>query len=421
MDLRILAVEDELPHYESLVSILRAIPPKDRDDWGIGKLEFTPATSATRAVTELELAARRRIPYHILVLDLGLPSGEGGIVDVEHGFSVLTAARKLGAAKQIVIYTVHASDLNILRALREGASDLVVKPNVPGFDEQELQTRFMGCWKSILETESAVLLEQRIKDLVPYAEAGLAQRFEACFTDFFQKVAHTAEDIEHYAYERFGIDREKDPQDYLIRSLKRQDAEGKAARENWSGLNAELLGSSVVGQRVTLATLLDSIREKLSPCLLVKNMALLQNFSSTDETGVLTFQDDVRVIMQEITAGALSTLRDYGPRYTIEVTVTVSDRQAEIRFVDDLEQTISPEDAQAVNKGSVVVPDHEPARFGRAWGLSVAQHVALRGGGRLIVKPQPGKGTVITYFAPLAQPGDELALAGTTADVESTE
>ena len=38
----------------------------------------------------------------------------------------------------------------------------------------------------------------------------------------------------------------------------------------------------------------------------------------------------------------------------------------------------------------------------RAWGLSVAQQVALRGGGRLIVEPLEG-GNLITYRVTLAQ------------------
>jgi CheY-like chemotaxis protein len=416
MDVKILAAEDHPKHYNNLVSILNAIPREDKAHWGIDNLKFTSAASATKAVAQLEIAANRKTPYDILVLDLNLPVEEGGIEDIEHGFGVLTSARKLKAAKQTVIFTMYGGGENILRSLREGASDFFVKPGVPGYDEQELQTRFMGCWKSILENESASLLDQRIKDLVPYAEAGLAQRFTACFTDFLQKVAHTSEDIEHYAYERFGIDRANDPQDYLILSLERQEADLKGARTNWSGLNTDMLGDTSAGKTMKLVALLNPIREKLSPCLIVKNTSLLQNFSDAGETGVLTFQDDARVIMQEITAGALSTLQDYGAKHTIEITATVDDGQAEIRFVDDLEQQISVEDAQAINNGSIVSPEHGLERFGRAWGLSVAQHVALRGGGRLMVKPQPaGRGNVITYFAPLAQSAEDAAPAWAAA------
>lgn len=408
MNLNILAAEDKLRHYNNLVAVLDTITPSDKALWGIGDLEFTHAASAEQAMEHLGMAAKRRRPFDMLVLDLGLPLKEGDKdEDQDNGFDVLRVAHELGAAKQTIIFTVYAGDHNILRALREGACDFVKKPDGPDYDQQELKTRFMSCWQRIVETSSAGLFEQRIKDLVPYAEAGLAQRFEACFTDILQKVAHTAEDIERYAYERFGIDSEKDPQDYLIRLLNNQNANLKAARENWAGLNADLLGYDGKGTAMTLGTLLDSVREKLSPCLLVKKTTLRQDLSGAGLAALLSFQNDVRVIVQEVITGALSTLPDYGTPRTLDVAALISEGQAEIRFTDNLEP-ISPMDAQAINSGSVVGPDHGPAQFGRVWGLSVAQHIALRGGGRLIVKARQNEpGNVVTYFAPLAQFGDD--------------
>jgi CheY-like chemotaxis protein len=412
MDIRILAAEDRPTHYNNLVAVLRTIPRHDKDAWRIDDLKFTPAATSSMAIKYLEMEARGGRPYDILVLDLGLPSEEGGIEDVEHGFEVLRAARELRAAKQTVIYTVHSSDRNILRALREGASDFVEKPDGPNFDEQELQTRFVTCWQRIIEADSAALFEQRIKELVPHAGAGLAQRFTACFTDIIQKVDHNAKDIEHYAYERFRISMEKDSQDYLMRLLSSQDADLKAALDNWAGLNADLLGCAAEGRSMTLGALFDSVIVKLSPCLLVKNTELRKALSGSGEAALLSFQEDVRVIVQEVMAGGLSELHDYGPPRELEVTAAVNDGQVEVHFADDFD-AILPEEAQAINRGSVVGPDHAPVQFGRAWGLSVAQHIALRGGGRLIVKPrQGGRGNVVTYFAPLAPPLEDEAVHG---------
>jgi hypothetical protein len=77
-----------------------------------------------------------------------------------------------------------------------------------------------------------------------------------------------------------------------------------------------------------------------------------------------------------------------------------------LQLTDDIDahasETLTRADAQAINGGFAIGPNHGATRFGRAWGLSVVQHVALRGGGRLIVTPQQ-QGSQITYVIPLAQ------------------
>jgi len=206
MKVKILAVEDNDRHYRSLVSILRAISDVDKETWGIEDFEFDRAISLKGALAKFEEVTDGD-SYDMLVLDLEIPKTDHGPnLSVDHGFAVLKAARKSGTSKQIVIYTKFKSDENILKALREGANDFIEKPQLANVDEQELQNRFLTAWQRLLENESLGLLEERIKGLVPYAEAGLAQRFTTCFSGFLQKVAHTAEDVEHYAAERFGLD-----------------------------------------------------------------------------------------------------------------------------------------------------------------------------------------------------------------------
>jgi len=262
----------------------------------------------------------------------------------------------------------------------------------------------MACWQRVLAADSTRLLEHRIKDLVPYAEAGLAHRLTACFSDFVQRVSYTVGDIEHYAQELFRLDREKDPQDYLIRCIVKHETELKSAQENWAKLTADLDTGDENPSERSLETILNSIEERLSPSLLVKNVKLNRLFPKTDDVSILTFQGDVEAILQEIITGALSTLPDYGEERRIDITGQVRNGQAEVCFSDNLDQLISPEDAQTINGGFSIGPDHGSARFGRAWGLSVMQHIALRGGGRLIVKPQSAtRENLITYYRPLAE------------------
>ena len=71
---------------------------------------------------------------------------------------------------------------------------------------------------------------------------------------------------------------------------------------------------------------------------------------------------------------------------------------AEISFLDRF-SPIPTDQAEQITQGEII-----PPRDGqwRAWGLSIAQHIALRGGGRLIVEPR-GDGNLITYRVTLAQ------------------
>lgn len=399
MIVRILVVEDTGPDYERLEAILRALPSSEKTAWEITDIQIVRAANAKDALRLIEKGVKSGEPFDVIVLDLAIPDSDGP-PHTDHGFKVLRFARKLHAAHQIVIYTQFAIDPNILRALREGATDFVEKPRALANDDQELRSRFATCWQRIREDASATLLEERIKNLVPYAESGLAQRYTACFSTFLQQVAQTSEDVKHYAMDRFGLDLVKDSQDYLIRCLRDQDEDISTAKRNWVNLNANLLnGEGAELTPIPLRTLLDSIHSKWSPCLFIKNYRYVDSVKTG--AGVLTFHQDVRIIIQEIIAGALSLLPDYGTEHKLEITAELNDGQVAIRFSDNLsgEFGITAEDASVINDGLILGPDHGRRRFGRSWGLSVAQHLALRGGGRLIVEPRRD-GSTITYFAP---------------------
>lgn len=400
----ILLVEDNLDHYEHVKNLLGRITDTDRASHGIEEFCYIPkegpATTAAQAILLLEEAARKKTPFDIFILDLEIPENDHDVRPSEYtGLDLLERARDMGAAREIIIHTIHKRTDTVLQALRGGAIDFVEKHSE---DSKALLPRVLGCWQRILAKNSANLLEERVKDLIPYAETGLAHRFTTCFADLVQMVTYTTEDIEQYAHERFGLDRERDAQDYLMRCLNKQRTELKIAQENWAALKADLSPRDEQEKTDRLESLLDEIEAKLAPCLQVKKLSVRRNFAPDGETSIRDFHDDVRAILHEIIAGALSVLPDYGDRKTIAVDIRPHDGQAEVRFTDDLAQALIPgDDAQIINSGFFVGPEHGRARFGRAWGLSIAQHIALRGGGRLLVEPHYGQGNLITYFVPL--------------------
>jgi hypothetical protein len=163
-------------------------------------------------------------------------------------------------------------------------------------------------------------------------------------------------------------------------------------------LREEILGES--------ATIIDTIREvedTVRPCLALKQVRL--NWTLSGNTPVRTFHDDseaihdVKTVLKEIILGALSELtnHDNSRPKTIDISVAKNGDRAQICFEDNF-SPISQQAIESINNGIIVAPGKD---FGRPWGLSVAQHLALRGGGRIRVQSSE-EHSVITYSVPLA-------------------
>ena len=139
--------------------------------------------------------------------------------------------------------------------------------------------------------------------------------------------------------------------------------------------------------------------EKLRPCVNIRLEAPPER-----ETRILSFRDKFRdnaeVVIREILVGGLSEETDLSKSLEVAVEVTIGDGtgMAQIRFRDNF-NPIRADLAEGITNGYNIAPGDGQWR---AWGLSVAQHIALRGGGRLIVEPQED-GNLITYQVTLAQ------------------
>jgi len=101
---RVLIIEDEPRIVEILVAALR-------------KAAFTVDAVATATDADEALAA---IPYDAVVLDLGLPDGDG--------LDVLAAARTAGKAVPVLVLTARDAVEDRVLGLDSGADDYLVKP-----------------------------------------------------------------------------------------------------------------------------------------------------------------------------------------------------------------------------------------------------------------------------------------------------
>jgi DNA-binding NarL/FixJ family response regulator len=396
--LNILIVEDKNIDHLRILDLLGSISDQEKIFHGIKDFECTRVESAKDAEALLSKAAENQKPFDIMILDLELPeynnASSRADMEKDRGLGLIKMARD--SVRDIVIFTIFDEYNYLQSALRQGVVNYVDKKH-----KEELPLRVLSCWQGILKKDSTSLFEDRVKSLIPYTEKGLARRFSAYFIEFAQLVTITSEDILRYVKERFGLDQKKDPEDFMVRLLKKQ-ADKSTEMEN--KLKSDLSPGEADENKEPLYLLMEKIHQELLPCLLVKRVDLNFDFPESEDLSIRTFQNDARAVLQEVILGALSAQPDY-PAYSnenlyINITAQTKGDQIEIGITDNL-TPIPSEDAQKINAGFNYSSDPSN-KFSQTWGLSVVQQVALLNGGRLHVKPQTA-GNVITYFAPRAQ------------------
>ncbi len=391
---RILVVEDDRRVRITEVDYLREITESKRQQYGISDFVTHEAETAAEAEGLLREAASH--PYDLVLLDLHLPNNPGEPGDMENGFRLLRLIKDSGTAKGVIVITTYDAWQNVATSFRTGAIDFLSK----SIYQEDFEPQVLNALARLITAESERVLNQRVRDLISYAEVGLVHSFKLIFNGLLDDVTEAAEGVERYVREHYGLDRESQPNDALMLELRAHQKAVARARRDWAGLQGELAGTGKAIKERSLGKMLRELKEAVLPCLVVKNVAL--ELPDSEGHSVLTFEDDVEIVLREIVTGVLSELPDYsaGQRakdWWVKVSFATEDNHAVVRFEDNLDP-VRAERVRAINQGQRILPD---AAFGRAWGLSVAQHVALRGGGELVVKTERA-GNIVSYHVPLA-------------------
>jgi len=386
---RILIVEDKKLQLDGIKRDVENLFKDAPEALGVEKYTIHTAQDVEQAEKFLRQATN---PYDVAIVDLQIPEriAEGNDL-IENGQKLLERIRTQGLAKEIIVTSVWFHVDEVTRAYRNGIFDFISKP----FPSAELQTRFIRCWKQLLSRESTRLLgEASTDELVQYAEKGLAHRFTACFSNLVQSIIHKNEEIEQYISERYDLNRRKDAEDPLFRVLQSQQDVVAKSQAEWTDLKNSLISAndSLRGEHVK--SLFTHIRRSILPCLVVKNFEL--DYPDEDKYRVSTFADDVEAVMREIILGGMRAVPDYNDqKQEIRIQTEKTGKHVKLIFEDQL-NPITLEDATTINRGTSIPPTR---RFDRAWGLSVVQLVAMRGGGRLEIVPRTN-GNLVSYYVP---------------------
>ncbi len=398
---KILVVEDSPLQLDAAEQAILTISEAQKRAYSIGVLQIDKADCATAARQFLEAAARDRLPYDILLLDLGLPENRGEDDNAERGFQIIELARATGAAKAITVISAFTEHDCVSRAFLKGATDFIGKP----YSKDEMQIRVLNAWARAREEylrkiidermkERAAILDERIRELAPYAERGVAQRFNDCFSQLIKSVGYETASLGEELGWRFNLRIGESSQDSIAQKLCAIEQSARAAEDEWNSLQGSLKSGSIAASRIIVEDALREIVESLRLCL---NVQLDESLNR--QTSALSFKDGVRTVLKEILVGGLSEVADLSAPRTTDVKIAVTGVMAEVVFADNF-PALAAEDASAINEGKSIPP--RDASW-RAWGLSIVQQIAISGGGRLIVESGAGgAGNTITYQIPLA-------------------
>jgi CheY-like chemotaxis protein len=407
MKLRIIVVEDEKPQAEATRHILRTIGREELKEAGIDEIEVTLANCGADARRHLQRAMEARKPFDIALLDLGLPENNGEGESADQGLSVLSFIRERKAAHDVIIVSVFTElDRYVGPAFRLGASDFIGKP----YNEEEMQARVLNAWSRIRESRRQMILNEMmkasLKELAPYADKGISYQLGSCFTKFTRQVRRETDELRAAMLSQFGLNSPGELPGALAQRLAAVENSVRDARDEWKRIQEPFKISDDSPRDLAVENAIIQLAEELRPCVTVKIETPVQS-----ETRILSFQDayqdNALMVIREILVGGLIEPDEPGEpgepnrrnkSWEVAVNIAVVDGMAEIHFRDNF-NPLQLEMAEKVTKGESI-----PPRDGqwRAWGLSIVQHIALRGGGRLIVEPLED-GNLIIYRVTLAQ------------------
>jgi CheY-like chemotaxis protein len=391
---RILIIDDDDRVVEVLKQQLDDLPDIDSQYYGIEEFEYDEASHGDEAIRKLKQAKESSLPYSLALVDLELPRRKkNGPLEKHLGFEILNYAIEENAVLGVTVVSKYEDYKNAVKAFPGIDVDFIAKPS----SQEVLQQQVL----SYFEREGMRILDKRIKNLTPHAQKGLAYQLGVCFSSFVQRVVNETEGLKMGFSRRWGVDVERDKHDPQVRRLIALEKAIKSARSEWNELQSALICKDERPRAISLEKLLNEINARLLPCLLLKNVKLNNLESYRNGNKILSFDQDVNTVLTEMILGALNELPNHDSvSKNIDIFLKVSKEYAEVRLQDDFKTKIQHEDAEKINKGDISINDSE---MGRVWGLSLAQYIALRGGGRLMVEPRDNGGSLITYRIPLAR------------------
>jgi DNA-binding NarL/FixJ family response regulator len=397
INLRVLIIEDHLEQRVDLADDLKEIPADKLEIFHIRDIRIDEADCLEAGLEKLRTAVSRSIPYHLVLLDLGIPikPRDPGLQEdisdeseTENGFEILKFINREGGALGVVVHSIFDLYDHVRRTFQQNAIEFISKRA----EAQTLQTSVLDAWMRVLKRQSDQSFQRRIETLIPLLKSSLVHYMTKPFSQLVLSVSDHLTQLEDQIKDRYGIDPALDPEDSMAKSLLSQKDAVRDAQTAWRSHQEAISDDRPKIRR--LEAVLRRLEKSLMPCLAVKRVNLRFELSAQGKTSIVTFQDDLYAVLREIILGAIGPLPDSETESSITITMESEIDTHVVLLVEDDLEPISAQSADRINRGTEIVQD---VKLGRAWGLSIVQQVALRAGGQLEVKPGKLQGNLITY------------------------
>lgn len=341
-----------------------------------------------------------KCPYHLALLDLKLDETDD---EAKKGLVVLDEIRTRQAAHEIILvsrqlYTATNPGERITRIIQGGGvADYIDKLYI---SKERLQEAVLRSLQRTIARQSAAIFEQRIRDLVPYSEQGVAYVLSSCLSECLQEIRRSHGTLRSEVWERLRL-AEQDRGDLIIQQLAIIDRAVTKAKSDWAERQQELgLSSRSIPQSIDIPKEIENLKNALEPALITKNATIV--FDGPEPAHkALGFDTDVQAVLRELILGVLYTLPDFGVEEAVlRFSIAVREQGLDLQLHGRLPEPSRLHDPAVAGNTAGITED----RFSRRRGFSVMRHAALRGGGDLIVERTP-EGTKMTYRIPIALHG----------------
>lgn len=388
----VLVVEDNKRMAEDIKQWLVTLPGSAKRYYGVDDFVVKVVYNGQDALSHLEQARSSCSPYSVVLLDLELPGREGEASHKGTGFDLLKQIIEKRGALGVVVVSQFDDYKDAIDSFPFTSVEFISKKTVSAAVFQDKILNYF-------EREGLRILDERVKRLIPQVQRAVAYELGLCFSEFVQTAVDKTEAMESGFRNQWG--RQVDDQtDEQVRHLIALKTAADTATVQWRRIQSALTADQTEPARskFPVETCLTEIKSETIASLMLKNVELI--LPDTSLTSCQSFEDDVRLVLFELVLGALSDV----PHHTKaggEITAFVDARSpyVEVGFRDNF-KTIPAADAEAINAGHVI---ESSQGFSRAWGLSLAQFVAKRGGGSLLIEPRPNYGNLVTYRIPMAE------------------
>lgn len=359
------------------------------------------ARSKSGAISKLEEARKRRRPFDIALLDLNLPTYDGGKAEgPDKGIEVLQSIPPSDYTA-VVIVSDYPSFGNALKAFKAGAMDFVPTPQE---EDSPIWIAAMNAWErawlqaryheSELEVEHLSWALDQTKD-------ALASEFAGLLTRGMQGVLDGVNTLWTQLDDRYLLKAERDTGDPIILAVRSIEEAAKSTIAKGTELRMRTVCRKAEYGKVDLDSLIRNVEDRLRPALIFRHVHLA--IESPGGIELETFSEDLRVIVEEMLLGSIVAHAKEGqekptarPWQDLHIVLArdITRRLVSLRMSDEA-PSIPEETCQVINARGAIARENR-----RAWGLSLAQRMAHNIGAKIEAVPSAtGKGTDMTLIA----------------------